>query len=76
MKSVRHCIIAVVSEMLGVPEVDVVTGSPWSQLPHPFDPVELVMAVGEIFGIELRDIDAERMNCLDDLIKTIRAAAW
>jgi acyl carrier protein len=71
MKSIRQVIIEVVSEMVGVAEADLNTRSPLSQLPHPVDPVELVMAVEEVFGIELSDQEAEEIKRLDDLIQTV-----
>lgn len=71
MKSIRQCVIEVVSETIGVAEADLNTRSPLSQLPHPFDPVELVRTVEEVFGIELSDQEAEGMKCLDDVIQTV-----
>lgn len=71
MKSIRQLIIEVVSKMVCVAEADLDTRSPLSQLPRPFDFVELVMAVEEVFGIELSDQEAEGMKCLDDVIQTV-----
>jgi hypothetical protein len=52
-------------------EADLNPRTALSQLPHPFDPVQLVMAVEEVFGIELSDKEAEGTMCLDDLIQTV-----
>lgn len=71
MKSIRQLIVEVVSEMVGVGEADLNTRCPLSQLPHPFDPVELMMVVEEVFRIELSDQEAEGMKCLDDVIQTV-----
>jgi acyl carrier protein len=71
MKSIRQLVIEVVSGMLGLPEADLNTRSPLSHLPHPFDTVELVMAIEEAFGIELSNQETEGMKCLDDLIQTV-----
>ncbi len=71
MKSIRQCIIEVASGIVGVPEARLTTGSPWTQLPSPFDATELVMSVEEAFGIEIYDQEFDGMHCLDDLIKTV-----
>jgi len=67
----------IMSEQLGVPETDV---KPEASFVNDLgadslDTVELVMALEEEFGVEIRDEDAEKITTVQNAIDYIKAKA-
>ena len=73
MASVEERVKQIIVEQLGVDEAEVTpTASFVDDLgADSLDQVELVMAVGESFGIEVPDEDAEKMTTVKDAVEYI-----
>ena len=77
MSDIASRVKAIIVETLGVDESEVTPEASFTNDlgADSLDTVELVMAFEEEFGVEVPDEDAEKLQCVGDVIKYIEEKA-